>query len=99
MLAAGVALLVAAGCGGSSSTDDSTTSTATPTSGGTLRVNVSDTDIQSIDPAIDYENIGWAVEYATCLKLVNYPDKPGDAGSVLVPEAATALPSVSADGL
>src|SRR6186997_1305198 len=66
--------------------------------GGTLRINVSNSDVQSIDPAIDYEFIGWPLENATCVKLVNYPDKPGLAGTVLTPEAARSLPRVSADG-
>ena len=51
--------------------------------GGTLRLNVSATDVQSIDPALDYEFIGWQLEYATCLKLMNYPDLAGAAGNVL----------------
>jgi peptide/nickel transport system substrate-binding protein len=66
--------------------------------GGVLRLNISSSDIQSIDPAIDYEFLGGALEVATCLKLVNYPDKPAPAGAVLVPEAAAAMPRVSADG-
>ena len=66
--------------------------------GGTLRVNVSNSDVQSIDPAIDYEFIGWPLEAATCLKLVNYPDKPVPEGTVLGPEAARSMPAVSADG-
>src|SRR5581483_6437747 len=66
--------------------------------GGTLRLNVSNTDVQSIDPAVDYEFIGWALEYATCLKLLNYPDRPGTAGTVLRPEAAIGFPTVSEDG-
>src|SRR5436190_5731870 len=66
--------------------------------GGTLRVNVSTTDVQSLDPAIDYEVIGWTIEFATCAKLVNYPDRPGPAGTQLVLEVAAGLPRVSADG-
>src|SRR2546428_8942936 len=66
--------------------------------GGTLRLNMSSSDIQSIDPGIDYEFLGWPLEFATCLKLVNYPDKPGKAGTVLVPEAAKTMPTISADG-
>jgi len=66
--------------------------------GGTLRLNVSATDVQSIDPALDYEFIGWQLEYATCLKLMNYPDLPGAAGTVLEPEAAIGSPTVSRDG-
>jgi peptide/nickel transport system substrate-binding protein len=66
--------------------------------GGTLRLNVSATDVQSIDPALDYEFIGWQLEYATCLKLMNYPDLAGAAGNVLQPEAAVGYPTVSEDG-
>src|SRR5215471_8892775 len=66
--------------------------------GGTLLVNISTSDIQSIDPAIDYEFLGWPLEAATCLKLVNYPDKPMPQAAVLVPEAAKSMPRVSADG-
>ena len=66
--------------------------------GGTLRVNISNSDVQSIDPAIDYEFLGWPLEAATCLKLVNYPDKPLPQGAVLYPEAARSMPTVSADG-
>jgi ABC-type transport system substrate-binding protein len=92
LLAAGVGLLATA----------AVAAVAHPASGvkdgGTLRLNVSATDVQSIDPAIDYEFIGWQLEYATCLKLMNYPDKPGPAGNVLTPEAAVGSPTVSRDG-
>ncbi|HEX5812283.1 MAG TPA: ABC transporter substrate-binding protein [Pseudonocardia sp.] len=36
--------------------------------------------------------------YATCAKLLNYPDKTGLAGSQPVPEVAQSLPTSSADG-
>lgn len=91
-----IALLVT-GCGGGSS-EGSPKTTGSKSSGGTLHVNVSNTDVQSIDPAIDYESIGWALEYATCLKLLNYPDQGGRAGTKLVPEAATAIPTASDGG-
>ena len=55
-------------------------------------------DIDFIDPALAYYQTSWQIEYATCVKLLNYPDKSGDAGKVLTPEAASALPTVSADG-
>ena len=65
--------------------------------GGTMTVDLAN-DTDYTDPALDYLSTGWELEYATCLKLVNYPDKPGRAGTVLIPEAATALPRISADG-
>jgi ABC-type oligopeptide transport system substrate-binding subunit len=66
--------------------------------GGTLKVNISNSDVQSLDPAIDYEIYGWTVEFATCAKLLNYPDRPGAAGTQLIPEAAAGYPTVSPDG-
>ena len=36
--------------------------------------------------------------YATCARLLNYPDQEGDAGRTLVPDVAKALPEVSDGG-
>ena len=60
--------------------------------------NVSDTAVQFLDPALNYDFIGWRLEFATCARLLSYPDKPGAAASRLVPEAATGFPTVSRDG-
>lgn len=38
------------------------------------------------------------ISYATCAKLLNYPDAPAPAGTRLVPEVAASLPRVSSDG-
>jgi ABC-type oligopeptide transport system substrate-binding subunit len=65
--------------------------------GGTLNVDLS-TDVDYTDPALDYLSTGWEIEYATCLKLFNYPDANGAKGSQLVPEAATGFPKVSNTG-
>jgi len=65
--------------------------------GGTLRVDLF-TDVDYTDPALDYLSSGWEIEYATCLKLMNYPDVNGPKGSQLTPEAATAFPKVSNGG-
>ena len=40
----------------------------------------------------------WQIEYATCARLVNYPDAPAPAGTRLIPELAQTLPTVSPDG-
>jgi len=58
--------------------------------GGTLRVDLS-TDVDFTDPALSYTGKGWEIEYATCVKLMNYPDSSGPQGSRLTPEAATAF--------
>ena len=91
VLTLGVGVLVT-GCGGSSKQSSGVKE------GGTLRLNMSTSDVQSIDPAVDYEFLGWAIEDATCLKLVNYPDNAGKEGTILIPEAAKAMPTVSEDG-
>jgi YVTN family beta-propeller protein len=52
-------------------------------------------DVGPLDPAVAGS---FQVLYATCAKLLNYPDKPGAQGSQLVPEVAQSLPTRSADG-
>jgi len=103
-LTAGIVLLGAAGCGSSSGGSGSVGSSAPGgqsnvphVNGGTLKV-AAHGDIDFIDPALAYYQTSWQVEYATCVKLLNYPDKSGDAGKVLTPEAASAMPTVSPDG-
>ena len=51
-----------------------------------------------MDPALAYYPWSWQLLYATCAKLLNYPDKAGLAGSQLAPEVAQSLPARSADG-
>jgi ABC-type oligopeptide transport system substrate-binding subunit len=65
--------------------------------GGTLRIDLF-TDVDYTDPALDYLSTGWELEYATCLKLLNYPDVNGPKTSQLQPEAAAGFPKVSAGG-
>src|SRR6266511_728396 len=64
--------------------------------GGVARFNVEEFDFT--DPAVAYLTPSWQLEYATCAKLLNYPDRPAPAGSRLVPEVAQSLPLMSPDG-
>lgn len=97
-LVVGAALLAAGGCGGSGGkSTGATTGTAAPKQGGTIHINLA-TDTDYTDPALAYYSVSWQFEYATGLKLLNYPDLPAPEGSRLQPEAAAALPVVSADG-
>jgi YVTN family beta-propeller protein len=69
--------------------------------GGTLRIEVPygfDSPPAILDPAIAYSSPSWEVLYATCAKLLNYPDQTGAVGERLTAEVATSLPTVSADG-
>ena len=66
-------------------------------SGPEVRVAVAARDL-SLDPGAGADPIAAQLLYATCAKLVNYPDAAGVAGQQLRPEAAAALPTRSADG-
>src|ERR671927_1000432 len=66
--------------------------------GGTMRLNMSATDVDFSDPSLAYGTISWQIEYATQLKLLNYPDKGPPLGSRLQPEAAAGLPIISNSG-
>lgn len=54
-------------------------------------------DAGTLDPALANDALSFQVEYATCAKLLNYPDKPGSAALQPEPEVALAQPAVSAD--
>ena len=95
----GAGLLVGASFAGSAgSVDPARAGGAEAKRGGTLRINLSTTDFEFLDPALSYEAPGWQVLYMTNLMLLNYPDKPAPEGSRLVPDAATGLPRISSDG-
>jgi YVTN family beta-propeller protein len=64
---------------------------------GTLRI-VSSSDVPSLEPTNSYGALSAQILYATCAQLLNYPDKPGAAGSQLIPEVAQSLPHRSPDG-
>lgn len=93
----GASMLVAsaamAGTSGSTATDS-----AGANKGGTLRINVPDADFEYTDPGLSYDTLGWSMMYSTSILLANYPEKPGQAGSKLYPEAAEAFPTISKDG-
>ena len=67
------------------------------TRGGTARLDAR-YDIDYMDPALAYTPPSARLLYATCAKLLNYPDKAGPAAFQLVPEVAQSLPTRSADG-
>jgi ABC-type transport system substrate-binding protein len=97
MLAGLLLLAGACGGGGAQTGGGDTSATSKATKGGTLRIVLAD-DTDYVDPALAYYQTSWQFEYSTCLKLLNYPDAAGSEGNQLQPEAAEALPEVSADG-
>ncbi len=57
-----------------------------------------DTDLLSLDPALADASDPWQLEYASCAKLLNYPDASGPAALQPVPEVASGPPRISPDG-
>ena len=99
MAAIGVGLLVASSfAGAASASSPQRAGSGEAKRGGTLRLNVSNTDFEFTDPAMAYDAIGWQMLYAVNITLLNYPDKPAPEGTRLVPEAAAGFPRVSRDG-
>ena len=71
---------------------------ATAKTEGTLRFNRPDDGDFTLDPALAYSPVGNQRAFATCARLVSYPDRAGAAGLEIVPELARGLPEVSANG-
>ena len=88
---AALALAIVLGCTGTA------VAASTANSSGTLRVNLA-ADTDYVDPALAYYQVSWQWEFSTCVKLLNYPDRGGQAGSQILPEAAATLPKMSKDG-
>src|SRR6266511_925928 len=86
VLALGLSLLAAAGRAGPAQKK-----------GGTLRLS-STSELDSVDPALAYFADSWWLEFATCAKLYNYPDKPAPEGTIVIPEVAKGFPKLSKDG-
>jgi ABC-type oligopeptide transport system substrate-binding subunit len=95
MAALGAALLVAAGF---ASPAQSGTAAAKAKRGGTLKLNMSATDVDFSDPSLAYGVQSWQIEYSTALKLYNYRDARAPLGSQIRPEAATGFPKVTNNG-
>src|SRR5437867_4293865 len=89
-LALGASMLVAASFAGAAS--------SRATKGGTMKMNMSATDVDFTDPSLAYGTISWQIEFATALKLYNYPDKAPPLGGKIQPEGATGFPVISKNG-
>ena len=100
LAAAAVALaILVTGCGGStSSSSSSSSSSAAPVKGGTL-VATYQGEPQGLDPAIDWEGQGWAIEHTMFNTFVKYASKPGTAGTEMLPDLATEVPTQANGGI
>ena len=97
---AALAVLLA-GCGRSTTGaagGSSPASTAAPVKGGTL-VATYQGEPQGLDPAIDWEGQGWAIEHCLFNNFIKYASKPGTAGTEMLPDLATELPTTENGGI
>jgi peptide/nickel transport system substrate-binding protein len=109
--AVGVIALAACGSSNSSSTPGTSgsavttgynagvTSVVNPSTvtGGTLKLGESG-DVDSYDPARTYYAYSWDLQRLFTRSLMGFPGEPGAGGNVVVPDLATAPPTISADG-
>jgi peptide/nickel transport system substrate-binding protein len=98
MLSLGVALLIAATTVGVASSATQKSGSSKALKGGVLKVVQSAGAFDTLDPGLAYVTNDWEVLYSTQLLLVNFPNKAGQAGSQLFPEAAKAFPTISKNG-
>lgn len=97
MATVGTCLLVAAAFAGGAANAAPTAKAKAEARGGVLRFD-SRSDFDYIDPQLAYFTHTWQMGNAVNLHLLGYPDKDGEEGTRLVPEAAAGLPTVSSDG-
>jgi len=101
LLLAALVLGIAA-CGGSGASGGGSTPSSGPVKGGTLTVTFQGEPTE-LDPAIAWEVESWSIERLTYQTFLTYASDPGEAGTQLVPDLATEVPTaanggISADG-
>lgn len=98
---AAVTALLAAACGSSGSSNsgggDSGGSPKPGVATGTLSAAMSSGAIDTIDPNRWWFAVTWGLANALCTTLVRYADKPGVAGTAIVPGTAS-LPKITDSG-
>lgn len=94
------AALLGAGCGSSTSPSAGNASPGggTPVKGGTMVVAYQ-ADPQFLDPAADWEGNGWSIEHCMYNTFLTYASGVGTAGTKLVPDIATEVPTVENGGI
>jgi ABC-type transport system substrate-binding protein len=71
---------------------------AGPVKGGTLTVTFQG-EPATLDPAVAWEIESWSIERLTYQTFLTYASEPGQAGTRLVPDLATEVPSVENGGI
>ena len=98
LIVAFVVALSACGSSSNSTTGTSATQSGTPQRGGTL-VMTFQAEPVTLDPAVDFEGPGWAMEHCLFGNLLNYSSGPGAAGTKIIADMATVVPTVANGGI
>ena len=99
LLAVTVTVLALGACGGgSSSPSSSPAGGGSPVRGGTL-VATYQGEPQGLDPAIDWEGQGWAIEHTMFNTFLKYASAPGTAGTQMLPDLAVEVPTQENGGI
>ena len=69
-----------------------------PVKGGTLVVTF-EIEPVTLDPAVAWETEAWCIERLTYQTFLTYASAPGSAGTTLVPDLATEVPTVANGGI
>jgi peptide/nickel transport system substrate-binding protein len=93
-----VAMIAACGSSGPSASSNSAGGGGTPVNGGTLIAGIVDNP-DHLDSGLSYTNEGWEILEATNNGLLTFKKAAGATGAELVPDLATAMPTVSDHGL
>ena len=83
---------------GSAASRPLTLAASDPVRGGTLLAGIPDNP-DHLDSALSYTNEGWQILQATADGLLQFRRQAGSDGVKIVPDIATAMPTVSKDGL
>lgn len=83
---------------GSAASRPLTPAASDPVRGGTLLAGIPDNP-DHLDSALSYTNEGWQILQATADGLLQFRRQAGSDGVKIVPDIATAMPTVSKDGL
>jgi len=73
----------------------------TARAGGIFKVSYQGLSLQAfdhVDPALAYSRESWTLLDTVCARLMRYRDKPPPEGYEIVPEVASAVPTISTDG-
>ncbi len=97
-LVMGVTLLIAAAAAGTASGGSAQSAGTNAKTGGTMRINLSDSDFDYLDPALEFLDSAGMMTALCNYRLMTFEDKPGAQGAIPVPEAAAGPPVVSNGG-